>query len=395
MNPWRHLAQTTPFPIGIPIASASGHLLYDTAGNAYMDLVSGIGVSHIGHSHPKVIKAICEQAEKHLHVMVYGEFVQSPQVRFAEKLCTLLPESLDSVYFTNSGAEAIEAAMKLAKRATGRPNLIALQRSYHGSTHGALSITGNENKKYAFRPLLPGIRFIAQNDPDSLNRIDQTTAAVFVETIQGDAGIRIPEQSWLQALRKRCTETGTLLVMDEIQCGMGRTGKWFAFEHFGITPDILVLGKALGGGLPIGACVASRDLMKLFTYDPMLGHITTFGGHPLPCAAGMAALEVLEGTDWIEKANGKGQVLATTITAHPLVKEVRQIGLFMAVDLNTATEVGQFIDRLQSLGAIAFRFLSAPYSFRLAPPLCMSDHDLREAGKRILQALDQLQSPLR
>jgi acetylornithine/succinyldiaminopimelate/putrescine aminotransferase len=282
-----NLGQTTPFPFLLEIEKAEGLYLYDKAGKSYMDLISGIAVSNLGHKHPAVVKAVKEQVDKHMHVMVYGEFIQSSVNQFAEQLVSLLPATLNSVYFTNSGAEAIEGALKLAKRYTGRTELIAFRGAYHGSTHGALSVSGNETKKYAFRPLLPDVKFLKFNHLPDLEEISNKTACVLIETIQGDAGVRIPDQAYLEALRARCTETGTMLIFDEIQTGMGRTGKLFAFEHYGVTPDILCSAKALGGGLPIGAFIADKEVMRHLTFDPMLGHITTFGGNPVACAAGL------------------------------------------------------------------------------------------------------------
>ena len=282
----RHLAQTTMYPIGLKIVDAKGIYLHSEEGKKYMDMVSGIGVSNLGHGHPKIIDAICEQARRHLHVMVYGEFVQSAQEKAAALLCELLPSSLDACYFVNSGTEANEAALKLAKRITGRTRIISFRGAYHGSTHGSLSVSSNEIKKAAFRPLLPDVYFIHLNRFEDLEMIDENVACVILETVQGDAGVRIPSKDYMIALRKKCSERGVLLLLDEIQCGMGRTGKMFAFEHYGIVPDILTLGKALGAGMPVGCVIASQAHMKCFTNGPMLGHISTFAGHPVVCAAG-------------------------------------------------------------------------------------------------------------
>ena len=281
-----HLAQTSPHPLALDIVSAEGCYLTDRNGKRYLDLVAGLAVCNVGHRHPKVVEAIKAQCDRYLHVIPYGEFVQEPQVRFAEKLSSLLPASLNSVYFVNSGTEAIEASLKLAKRVTSRTKLIGCRNSYHGSTHGSLSLTDNEAKKYRNRPLLPDSHHITFNSLNDLAMIDERTACVVVEPIQGDAGVRVPDEEWMIALRERCTAMGALLIFDEVQTGFGRTGKLFAFEHFNVVPDILVLGKALGGGLPMGAFISSRERMELLTHDPILGHITTFGGHPLPCVAG-------------------------------------------------------------------------------------------------------------
>ena len=285
--------QTTPFPFLIDVDYAKGVFIYDKQGKAYMDMISGVAVNNIGHNHPKVVAALKTQIDKHLHVMVYGEFVQDAQLEFSQKLTALLPENLNCVYTVNSGTEANEAALKLAKRITRRSELISCIGAYHGSTHGSLSVSANETKKSAYRPLLPGVKFIRHNVLEDLSMITDKTAGVIIEPVQGDAGVRIADQNYLEQLRKRCSETGTQLIFDEIQCGMGRTGKLFAFEHSGVAPDILTLGKALGGGMPIGAFVSSYEKMQLLTHDPMLGHITTFGGHPVVCAAGAACLDVL------------------------------------------------------------------------------------------------------
>lgn len=387
---WKNLALTAPKPTGLRVTSARGIYLYDENEKPYMDLISGVGVNNIGHSDTRVIQAIQEQAAKHLHVMVYGEYEQESPKALAENLCSLLPQKLNNCYFTNSGTEAIEAAMKLAKRLTGCYEIIALEKSYHGNTQGSMSISGNELKKNSFRPLIPGTRFIRQNHIEDLDQITVQAAAVFIETIQGDAGVRIPSQKWLKALRARCDETDTLLVMDEIQTGIGRTGKWFAFEHWGVVPDMLTLGKALGGGIPIGALVTSKENMRAFTSNPMLGHITTFGGHPLACAAGNVALEILKQETWIEEVQAKSDLLFHLLNAHPLIKAIRYQGLFFAIDLETPDQVSSFLSELKSRKALAFRFLSAPFSFRLAPPLCITEDEIKEAAQRILDSLDAI-----
>lgn len=289
-----HLAQTSPYPFGIAVAKAEGIYLYGPDGKRFVDMISGIGVSNIGHRHPHVVQAIKDQVDRHLHVMVYGEYIQSPSNMLAAKLASLLPPGLQCAYFVNSGTEANEAALKLAKRCTGRSEIISFRKSYHGSTHGSMSVSGNEVKKNAFRPLLPGVRFIDFNVASQLESITESTACVIMETIQGDAGVRIPSPEYLRALRKRCSDTGAMLILDEIQCGMGRTGKLFAFEHYGIVPDILTIGKAFGGGLPIAAFISSKENMSQLTHDPMLGHITTFGGNPVCCASALATLEVIQ-----------------------------------------------------------------------------------------------------
>ena len=321
----RYLAPTSPEPLGLEIVDAEGCYLWDRQGKRYLDLVAGLAVNNVGHRHPHVVKAIKEQCERFLHVIPYGEFVQEPQVGYAKALCDRLPNGLDRVYFVNSGTEAIEAALKLAKRVTGRTRLIAFQQSYHGSTHGSLSITGNENKKYRSRPLLPDVELLPFNDLNELERIDGNAACVVIEPIQGDAGVRVPDPGFLKALRARCSDTGTLLVFDEVQTGFGRTGSLFAFEHFGAIPDILVLGKALGGGLPMGAFIASFDHMEMLAHDPVLGHITTFGGHPLPCVSGRAALEILLKEDLVGQAQRMGRSFVEELKA-PGIMAARRMG---------------------------------------------------------------------
>ena len=294
-------------------------------------------------------------------------FIQDAQLHLAKTLTSLLPDSLNNVYLVNSGTEANEAAIKLAKRFTGRTEIISFRGSYHGSTHGSLSISGNETKKQAFRPLLPDVKFIQFNQVEDLQHITNKTACVIIETIQGDAGVRIPSHSYMSALRKKCSETGTLLIFDEIQCGIGRTGKMFAFEHFGVAPNILTLGKALGGGMPIGAMVADQKIMHTLTHNPMLGHITTFGGHPVVAAASNACLEVLQEEDWITQAETKGQLLENMLQGHPSIKEIRRIGLMFAIDLESEEKVGNVVTKCLENGLISFWFLSHPYSFRLSP----------------------------
>ena len=381
------LAQTSPYPIALDIVSAEGCHLHTRDGKRYVDLVAGLAVNNVGHRHPKVVSAIKDQADKYLHVIPYGEFIQEPQVRFAAALTGLLPEGLDSVYFVNSGTEANEAALKLAKRITGRTKLVACHRSYHGSTHGSLSITGNEEKKYRNRPLLPDVHFITFNSVEDLAFIDDRTAAVVVEPVQGDAGVRIPDREWMLALRQRCDGTGAMLIFDEVQTGFGRTGKRFAFEHFGVVPDILVLGKALGGGMPMGAFVSSQERMALLTHNPVLGHITTFGGHPVVCAAGLAALEVLEGEKLAQNAEHMGW-LFKELLVHPRIQEVRGMGLMLAVDLGDADTVQRVVMGCLKRGVLGFWFLSCPTAFRIAPPLCITEELVREACAAILAELE-------
>ena len=381
------IAQTTDSPYLITIDRAEGIYMYSPDGKRYTDLISGIGVSSLGHGHPKVIKAIKEQVDKHLHVMVYGEFIQSTPNLLAEKLTSLLPANLNCCYFVNSGTEANEGALKLAKRYTGRTEIVSFRKSYHGSTHGSMSVSGNEIKKQAFRPLLPDVRFIDFNVMADLEKITTATACVIVETIQGDAGVRIPSKEYMKALRKRCDETGALLILDEIQCGMGRTGKLFAFEHYGIVPDILTVAKAFGGGLPIGSFISDKKIMQSLTHDPMLGHITTFGGNPVCCASALATLQVLEEENLVAQVEAKGQ-LFEQLLKHPHIKEVRRIGLMFAIDFDSADRVNNIVMRAKELGIITYWFLSHPYSFRIAPPLTITEEQIKESCAAILKAID-------
>lgn len=385
---FNHLAQTTDSPYLIEVARAKGIYLYAPDGKRYMDLISGIGVSNLGHGHPKIIEAIKVQADKHLHVMVYGEFIQATPNLLAEKLISLLPPSLNCCYFVNSGTEANEGALKLAKRFTGRTEIVSFYKSYHGSTHGSLSVSGNEQKKYAFRPLLPDVRFIRFNETDDLAHITERTACVIMETIQGDAGVRIPSPAFMKALRQRCDETGSLLILDEIQCGMGRTGKLFAFEHYGIVPDILTIGKAFGGGLPIGAFIADKNVMNVLTHNPPLGHITTFGGNPVCCAAALAVLQVIDEEHILKDVERKGR-LFEELLRHKDIREMRRIGLMFAIDFDTAERVNRIVQRAKEKGVICYWFLSHPYSFRIAPPLTITDEEIHEACSRILEAIEE------
>lgn len=383
-----HLAQTTPFPFLIPIERAEGIYLYEPGGKRYIDLISGVGVSNIGHQHPKVIQAIKNQVDKHLHVMVYGEYIQSAPNLLAKKLTSLLPPSLNSCYFVNSGTEANEGALKLAKRATGRTGIISCKKSYHGSTHGSLSVSGNETKKNVFRPLLPDVRFIEFGNMDDLSFINNKIACVIMETIQGDAGVRIPTKAYMKDLRKKCDETGTLLILDEIQCGMGRAGSLFAFEQFDIIPDILTIGKAFGGGLPIGAFIANQTLMNLLTHDPMLGHITTFGGNPVCCASALATLEIFQEEKIVEQVEAKGKLFEKYLT-HPSIKEIRRIGLFFAIDFESEEKVKRIVENALAMGAVCFWFLSCPNSFRIAPPLTITEEEIKLSCEILLAAIEQ------
>lgn len=377
-------ALTCYTPVGLSVQRAEGSYIYDENGKAYLDFVAGIAVANLGYGHPSIVNAIKEQVDQYMHVMVYGEFIQKPSVELSNTIVKLLPPKLNCCYMVNSGTEANEAALKLAKRVTGRMEIIGCKKAYHGSTHGSLSATGNESKKAAFRPLLPGFKHIAFNNTDDLQLITDQTAAVIIETIQGDAGVRIPSKEYLQALRKKCTETGALLIMDEIQVGMGRTGKMFAFEHFGVEPDILTLGKALGGGMPIGMIVSSKKNLDQFCENPILGHITTFGGNPVCAASALAFTKTLLAEDVISGVEAKGELIECKLSTIPAVKTIRRKGMMLAVDLESEEAVNKCIDGCLEDGLILFRFLSCPGSFRISPPLNISDTDL-EKGCEILR----------
>jgi len=381
----RHIAQTSSTPLALEIVKAEGCTLYGADGKEYIDLIGGISVANIGHRHTKVIEAIQKQLDAYLHIMVYGEFIETPQVQYAKLLTDHLPASLNSVYFTNSGAEAVEGAMKLAKRVTGRTQIIAFNKSYHGSTQGALSVMGDENWRNAFRPLLPDVLHLEFNLFDSLKEITELTACVIAETVQAEAGIIVPTKEWMQALRKKCTETGTLLILDEIQTGFGRTGKLWGFEHFDIVPDILLLGKALGGGMPLGAFIADKKLMYAFTNNPVLGHITTFGGHPVCCAAGMAAMKVLLEEGWIDTVQQK-EKLFKSLLIHPKIKAIRSFGLWMAVEFDSFETNKKVIDACIANGVLTDWFLFAADYLRISPPLVIGEEEIREACEVIAKA---------
>jgi acetylornithine/succinyldiaminopimelate/putrescine aminotransferase len=387
----KHIAQTSPSPLAFEIAKAEGCLLFDVNGKEYIDLIGGISVANIGHRHPKVIEAIKKQLDAYMHVMVYGEFIESPQVQYAKLLTDHLPSSLNSVYFTNSGAEATEGAMKLAKRVTGRTQIVAFKNSYHGSTQGALSVMGDEYWRNAFRPLLPDVLHLVYNSFESLNEITERTACVIAETVQAEAGIIVPSKDpiaigWMQALRKKCTETGTLLVLDEIQAGFGRTGKLWGFENFDIVPDVLLLGKALGGGMPLGAFIADKKLMDCFTENPVLGHITTFGGHPVCCEAGMAAMKVLLEGNIISEVKMKEE-LFKSLLVQDKIKAIRSFGLWMAVEFDSFETNKKIIDACITNGLMTDWFLFASNCLRISPPLNISEEQIKKACKILLQAI--------
>ncbi|HEX3079943.1 MAG TPA: aspartate aminotransferase family protein [Puia sp.] len=385
---FKHLGQTSPAPLGLEIVRAEGVYLYDVTGKKYLDAIGGISVCNTGHRHPEVISAIKDQADQYLHLLVYGELIQSPQVEYAHMLAGYLPEKLQSVYFTNSGAEATEGAMKLAKRVTGRIEIVGFEYSYHGSTQGALSLMGDEYWRNAFRPLLPGISHLKYNNPSDLDRITNKTACVVAETIQAENAVIKPSKEWIQALRRKCDDTGALLVLDEIQVGFGRTGTLWGFEQYGIIPDILMLGKALGGGLPLGAFIASKTLMDSFTNQPVLGHITTFGGHPLSCAAGLAAMKVVIKEKLIDSIFEKENLFRKRLV-HPAIKSVRSAGLLIAVEFENFEINKRIIDGCLRDGLLTDWFLFASASLRIAPPLTITIEEIEEICSILLLNIER------
>ncbi len=387
-----HVAQTSPSPMLVEVARAEGSFFYTPEGKRYYDLVAGVSVSNVGHANPAVVRAVQEQAARYMHVMVYGELVETPQVTYAERLAGLLPAPLESVYFVNSGAEAVEGALKLAKRYTRRTEIISMRRAYHGSTHGAMSLMGapeGEEWKNAFRPLLPDFRAVEFNDFAALEQITRRTACVVVEPVQGEAGVRTPAAGYLEALRRRCDEAGALLVFDEIQTGMGRTGRPFAMQKYGVTPDIVCLAKALGGGMPLGAFVASRAIMDTLQTNPVLGHITTFGGHPVCCAAGLAALDYLLEHRTIETVESKGALYEELLRNHPAVREIRRSGLLLAVELGESAKLYRIMELFKEAGILSDWFLYCDTAFRISPPLTISEEEIRDSARIIRECLDR------
>jgi acetylornithine/N-succinyldiaminopimelate aminotransferase len=382
----QHIAQTSPSPMALEIARAEGLYLYDTSGKAYMDMIAGIGVSCLGHRHPLVQRAIEAQIGAYWHTLVYGEFILNPQVKLATLLASVLP-GLDAVYYTNSGTEATEGAMKLAKRYTGRPDIIACKYAYHGSTQGAASLMWPPEFTLPYYPLLPGIRHISFNHFDDLEMINTSTACVIVETVQAESGIRLPDPLWLLALRQRCDETGALLVLDEIQAGYGRTGTLFAFEQYHIQPDILLLAKGFGGGMPIGAFIARQEIMRVLSFDPVLGHITTFGGHPVCAAAALATLRILTTGDLISDIPSKN-ALFLQLLQHPAIQEIRHVGLWLAIDLGAEDVVKKVIARCLEKGLITDWFLFNDRSLRIAPPLTITTTEIEMACTVLVEAID-------
>ena len=381
-----HVGQTSDAPLCLNIVKAEGSKMWDAVGKEYIDLIAGISVCNIGHRHPKVIEAIKQQADKYLHIMVYGELVENPQVEYATLLTQHLPATLNSVFYTASGSEATEGAMKLAKRFTNRSQIISFKNSYHGSTQGALSVMGSEYWQQAFRPLLPDVLQLRYNNFEDLKNITERTACVIAETIQAEAGILKPEHGWLHSLRQRCFCTGTLLVLDEIQCGFGRNGTLWAFEQFNVVPDILLLGKAIGGGMPLGAFVADKKIMDSFTHNPVLGHINTFGGHPVSCAAGLAAFKVLTEEKLFTKVFEK-EKLFRTLLQHPAIKNISSAGLMMAIEFDSFETNKKIIDTLIENGVFTDWFLFCAHAFRICPPLNISDEEISNACNIIIQVL--------
>lgn len=384
----RHIAQTSPTPLTLEIERAEGSFLYDIAGKAYTDLISGISVSSVGHRHPLVLKRINEQLEKYMHLLVYGELIQSPQVELAQRLASLLPAPLSSVYFVNSGAEAIDGALKLAKRVTRRSELISFRNAYHGSTHGSLSIMGSEVFKTAYRPLLPDTRLLHYNSFEDLEHITTRTACVVMEAVQGEAGAIPAASGFVEAVRKRCTEVGALLILDEIQTGFGRTGKLFALEHHAIVPDIICLAKGMGGGLPIGAFVAAPELMQQFSENPALGHITTFGGNPVCCAAALGVLDALENNNLIAGVAEREAIIRDTLK-HPAILEIRGKGLLLAIVFESFTFNKAVIDACIERGMITDWFLFCDHALRIAPPLVIPTDLLLSSCQAIVAVIDK------
>ncbi|MBI1222581.1 MAG: aminotransferase class III-fold pyridoxal phosphate-dependent enzyme [Bacteroidetes bacterium] len=384
----RHLAQTSDAPLQLEIEKAEGVYLFSSDSKTYIDIISGISVSSLGHGNPEVVKAVQEQSEKYMHLMVYGELIQSPQVQLAKALQSILPESLSSIYLVNSGSEAVEGAMKLARRYTGRKNFVAMEKAYHGNTQGAMSLMNAPEYKETFGPLIEAVDFIPFNQLEDLHKINGDTAAVFVETVQGEAGYLPAELEYLHSLREKCNECGALLVLDEIQCGMGRTGKLFAFEHYGIEPDILLLAKAFGAGMPLGAFISKKEIMDSLSHDPVLGHITTFGGHPVSCAAALAGINYLK-REKIHTYVAHKEWLFRKLLNHPKIKSISGRGLMLALEFGSFEENKGYIDACIEKGLLTDWFLFAPNKMRLSPPLIINEQEIEKACEIILEVLDQ------
>lgn len=386
-----HVGQTSDSPLMIEVARAKGICFYAPDGKRYVDLIAGVSVSNVGHGNPAVVEAVCAQARDYMHIMVYGEMIERPQVRYATAIASLLPAPLESIYFVNSGAEAVEGALKLAKRHTHRTEIISFQNAYHGSTHGSMSVMGGETFVGAYRPLLPDTRKLRYNRFEDLTQITERTACVLVEPVQGESGVNPPAPGFLEALRQRCTETGALLIFDEIQTGFGRTGAMFALQRYGVTPDIVCLAKALGGGMPLGAFVSSNAIMSGLQSDPPLGHITTFGGHPVCCAAGLAALNYIQEHDLATQAEPKGALFEALLRDHPAVREIRRSGLLLAVELGSSERLFRAMALLKEARYLSDWFLFCDTAFRISPPLTITEEQIRECCADIrTQVLDQL-----
>lgn len=383
-----HVGQTSDNPMMLEVERAEGIYLYGRDGKRWIDLISGVSVSAVGHGNRQVIDAICSQAQDYLHLMVYGEAVESPQVRYAQRIASLLPDPLDTVYFVNSGSEAVEGALKLAKRHTGRTEIIYYKNAYHGSTHGSLSVMGGEEYRNAYRPLLPDTRQIRFNEPADLRYVTPRTACVIIEPVQGEGGIFPADRDYLQALRDRCDQTGTLLIYDEIQTGLGRTGTLYFFQQYGIVPDILCTAKAFGGGMPLGAFIASNRIMSVLKTNPVLGHITTFGGHPVCCAAGLAALEYILSERLTEQADTKGALYESLLAGHPLVREIRRTGLLLGVEFGDSELTARIVLRAIDRGLMTEWFLFHDTAMRIAPPLTITDAEIRESCEILLEVLN-------
>ncbi|MBR5778338.1 MAG: aspartate aminotransferase family protein [Bacteroidales bacterium] len=386
---YQKIAQTTSSPIGLEISSAKGCYLYTPEGKPYIDLISGVAVSNIGHCHPRVVEAVQKQAAQYMHLMVYGEYIQSPQVQYAELLTSFLPANLDNIYYVNSGSEAVEGALKLAKRFTGRAEIVHTTNAYHGSTHGAISLMGNEEFRYAFRPLLPNTRAIRFNNIDDLELITEQTACVILDPLQSENGLVLPTNEYLLQLRKKCTQVGALLIFDEVQTGFGRTGSMFYFQQT-VVPDILVIAKAMGGGMPIGAFVSSKEIMNTLTFNPILGHITTFGGHPVSCAAALESLKIISEENLHVLANDKGKRFEDALKDYDKLKSIRRQGLFLACDLESEEVYWKLLDRFLHNGLVTDSFLYKLNSFRIAPPLTITDQEIDEAIYLVKKSLDEI-----
>ncbi len=383
----QHVAQTSDAPIALEIIKAKGVRMWDVEGKEYIDLISGFSVANIGHGNERVVEAVQQQAAAYMHLIVYGEFIEAPQVAYAKLLTDHLPATLNCVYFTNSGAEATEGAMKLAKRATGRSKIIAFNSGYHGSTQGALSVMGDEYWRNAFRPLLPDVYHVAYNSKEAIELIDSDTAAVIVETVQAESGVTKPEKDWIKQLREKCDQHQVILIFDEIQAGFGRTGTLWAFEQYNVIPDVLLLGKALGGGMPLGAFIANASLMNLLTFDPVLGHITTFGGHPVSCAAGKAALTVLLQGDLLIEVEAKRQMFLQLLV-HPQIQAVRSAGLWLSISFASFDVCRAVVQQCIKRGVITDWFLFAPECLRIAPPLIITHEEIRHVCEMIIESIE-------